>query len=339
MGLGTVVAACLALTQVSIHPQSSVEERSENRMAVFNWPRFKNSRATVGLELQGSGLAAAGLVGGAQELRLEHLGFLTGDQPLAVQPLQDWVQANDLSNSDCHWVLGADHYQLLLVEPPNVPEEELRNAVRFRLKDLINGPLEETVVDLFALPEDGLRGNKKMIYVVATNRQTIQNLVELTRKVGLNLCTIDIPELALRNVTSRLAAVQQNQRSIAVARMRAGGGSVFLYRQDNLYLARNFSLDYAAGLLDDLPVDALALELQRSVDYFERQMGQAPPSVIYICGDNVSADKVNQALINSLAIPLQHLDPALVVTMSEGSEDNLEQLCLGALGGALRGVM
>lgn len=336
---GAGVLPYLTHAQVGIHPYSSKEERPENCMAVFSWPRFKNARASVGLELQSSGLAAASLVGGAHALRLEHMGFLTGDQPLAAQPLRDWVQKNDLSNSDCHWVLGPDHYQLLLVEPPNVPEEELRNAVRFKLKDLINGPLDETVVDLFALPEDGLRGNKKMIYVVASNRQTIQNLVELTRKVGLNLCTIDIPELALRNVTSRLAAAQENQRSIAIARMRAGGGSVFLYRQDNLYLARNFSLDYAAGLLDDLPVDALALELQRSVDYFERQMGQAPPSVIYICGDHVSADKVSQALINSLAIPVQYLDPAVAVSMPEGGEDNLEQLCLGALGGALRGVM
>lgn len=308
-------------------------------MAVFKWPLITGSRASVGLELQSSGLAVASVTGAAESLRLDHLGFLAGDQPLAVQPLREWVQTSDLNNSDCHWVLGPDHYQLLLVEPPNVPEEELRNAVRFRLKDLINGPLEDSVVDYFALPEDGLRGNKKMIYVVATSRQTIQNLVGLTRKVGLNLRTIDITELALRNVTSRLAAVQQNQRSIAIARMRAGGGSLFLYRQDNLYLARNFSLDYAAGLLDDLPVDALALELQRSVDYFERQMGQAPPSVIYICGDNVSADKISQALINSLAIPLQHLDPGLALTMPAGSEVNLEQLCLGALGGALRGVM
>ena len=89
-------------------------------------------------------------------------------------------------------------------------------------------------------------------------------------------------------------------------------------------------------LLDDLPEDALALELQRSLDYYERQMHQTPPSAVYICGTNVSEDKVGQVLRSSLAVPVQFLDPASALGLPEPADGALLQTCLAALGGFLR---
>src|SRR5690606_41109649 len=55
-----------------------------------------------------------------------------------------------------------------------------------------------------------------------------------------------------------------------------------LVHNSELYLARHFQLPYHGGLLDDISTDALLLEIQRSLDYFERQMRQSPPQQLFL---------------------------------------------------------
>lgn len=313
---------------------------------------FKPGRkgVAVGLELQAEGMAlvASTETGAAERSGIEEadnkdakvasMDFLRYDSNIsATQLLKNWVGEHRLNNAACHVVLGPDTYQILLVEPPDVPQEELRSAIRWRLKDLINIPVEQAALDVFALPADGVRSNKKMIYVVVCEKKKIQAIVDMVGDAGLSLDSIDIGELALRNLVLRLLPPDQAERGVALARIRSGMGSIFIYRVGNLYLGRSFSLSYNGGLLDSLPEESLALELQRSLDYYERQMGQSPPVAIYICGEHVSEDKIGPILKASLAPRLEWLNPISVVRTAENDwDDQLVQQCVGAIGGALR---
>jgi MSHA biogenesis protein MshI len=303
-------------------------------------PRLRSARAgvTVGLELQPNSLALVAqqqVNGQAQVRHLDVLALTPADNP--AQLLKSWVAEHKLTKAGCRVVLGADTYQILLVEPPDVPWEELRHAIRWRLKDLISIPVDQAALEVFALPADGLRSNKKMVYVVACESKKIRFVIDMVREAGLELISIDIGELSLRNLALRLLPPEQAERSIAVVRIRQGAGSIYIYRQGNLYLGRTFSLNYNGGLMDTLPEEALALELQRSLDYYERQMGQAPPAAIYVCGENISQDKIGTVLKASLAPQVKWLDPAEIAHFSaEESDDALVQQCIAALGGALR---
>lgn len=303
---------------------------------------FKQRRkgVTVGLELQSDGMAVVARQTG-EGGTVSHMDFLRYQKTVSpAQLLKDWVAEKRLNNADCNAVLGPDTYQILLVEPPDVPAEELRGAIRWRLKDLVNIPVDQAAVDVFALPADGVRSNKKMVYVVVCEKKKIQAVVDLVGEAGLALQSIDIGELALRNVVLNLLPPDQAERGVALTRIRDGMASVFIYRLGNLYLGRSFSLDYNGGLLDSLPEEALALELQRSLDYYERQMGQAPPAAIYVCGEHVSEDKIGNVLKASLAPRIQWLNPTAVVPMAVNDEwdDQLAQRCVAAIGGSLRQV-
>jgi MSHA biogenesis protein MshI len=302
--------------------------------------RFQRARAglTVGLEWQANGLAlvAQEWADGQPRVRcLDYRALTAADSPSQV--LRSWVSEHKLAKATCHVVLGVDTYQVLLVEPPEVPEEELRQAIRWRLKDLITVPVDQAAIEVFTLPADGIRSNKKMVYVVACERKKIQSIADMVRESGLVLESIDIGELALRNLALRLLPPEQAERGIAVARIRPGSGSIYIYRHGNLYLGRSFSLNYNGGLLDVLPEEALALELQRSLDYYERQMGQAPPAMIYVCGEQISEDKIGSVLKASLAPKVMWLNPAATAGFLETElDDALAQRCVAALGGALR---
>lgn len=323
---------------------------------VFGLSQLTFKKGIVGVEFLGDGIVvtARGTSKGADGLSCAE--FLSADMelnnvspshsvsqgllaaPIAKSLLKSFVEKHKFEKRLCHVVLKPADYQLLLVDAPDVPEAEMREAMRWRIKDLISIPLANAVIDIFNLPADANRAGKRMSYVVVAELTTIQHIMDVVKHAGLTLSSIDISELAMRNLT----LFSEEERAVAITRVREGGGSVSIFRNGDLYLSRQFQLNYNAGLLDDLPDDVLALEIQRSLDYFERQMGQAPPAYVHMCGTSVSEDKITQNLRRGLNVPIKFFD--LTQTLSLG-DDNQEhnvldegmlQLTIAALGALYR---
>ncbi len=299
--------------------------------------RVSAKKGVVGIECLPDGLAVAakGCFGSGS---VDVVGLIRDEDKGRAElqkQLGHFVHKHKIAKRLCHLVLSPKDYQLLLVEAPDVPAEDLREAVRWKIKDLISMPVDQAVVDVFHLPADGNKAAKKMLYVVASDLKRIQSTIDLVNESGLTLSSIDIVEMAMRNISCVVGAELQ-ERGVGVVRLAEGGGVVSLYRNGNLYLSRQFKLDYGGGLLDELPDDALALELQRSLDYYERQMGMSPPAALYVCGENVSEDKITQELARSLTVPVKFLDVSASMTFRGEVDDGMVQVCLGALGGAYR---
>lgn len=298
--------------------------------------QFKRASRCIAIEANGEYLCLA--VRSADGQKLEQVDVLRADGPLSSfegwhDVLGRYTVKNNLQKQRCHFVLPASEYQLMMIEAPDVPSEEQRAAVKWRIKDLIPTDVESVVIDVFALPADAGRGGKRMLYAVVAEKEKILALIGLAAAAQLELDCIDIEVLALRNLT----LLKAPDRSSAILRLRPGTGDVSIYRDGNLYLTRNFKINYSGGLLDDLPVDALALEVQRSFDYFERQMGQIPPSVLYLCGEGVGEEKISDALKASLPVSLAFMSVGGDVGFTEALPDEgVLQLCIAALGGVLR---
>lgn len=295
----------------------------------------KRQNQIIGVDFSTAGVAFA------------HIQRPATQQPLLVNcdfiPAETGIELVDLLRSrllklgllgiPCNLVLSPGSYQLILGEAPKVPAEELTEALRWRIKDLVQFPIAEAVVDAFLLPEDSARGTNRMAYTVATQRKNIETVVAAAKATGLQLKNIDIPELVLRNLAE---ACCDTKRGVAIVKLQQGGGSLQIIRDGNLYLSRQFSLSYNAGLLDELPGEALVLELQRSLDYFERQMRQVPPSHIYLCGENVSGDKLTPEIRNALAVSINLLDLSSGIQIADAIPEHILSLSLSAIGAALR---
>lgn len=297
--------------------------------------KWVKPKGVVGIEF-GSSYIGFAVSTPADGVRCVSALQLESDRPSPQDHLElvsQFVSKHGLQNYQCNIVLPAEAYQIMLVERPDVPEGELREAVKWRVKDLISSPIESVVIDVFELPSDANKAGKEMLYVVIAELSRVTELIALSAEAGLSLETIDIEVLALRNIT----LLKDTQRASALVRIRPGAGEVSIYKEGNLYLSRHFKLDFKGGMLDDLPEDALALEIQRSFDYVERQMGQVPPGVLFICGEGIGPEKVTQSLQRSLPCPVQFLDISGEIALQDTEVDEgILQLCMAAIGAAHR---
>lgn len=290
---------------------------------------------TIGIEFNTAGVAFAQIQRHpTQQPLLVNCEFIPAESGIdSAELLRARLAKLGVQKIPANIVLSPGSYQLILGEAPKVPAEELAEALRWRIKDLVQFPISEAVVNGFLLPEDSARGTSRMAYAVVAQRAVIEQQVANAKAANLNLKHIDIPELVLRNLAETCC---DTQRGIALVKLQQGGGSLQIIRAGNLYLSRQFSLPYNAGLLDDLPAEALVLELQRSLDYFERQMRQTPPSHVYLCGENVTGDKLTPEIRNSLAVKIELFDLAAGIRFGEGVQEHSLSLCLLAMGAALR---
>lgn len=111
---------------------------------------------------------------------------------------------HQLKRARCTTVLNEEDYKLLLTTAPDVPAEELRAALRWRIKDLIDFHINDATIDVFDLPLESGRGAPREMYVVAARNQAIQERVDCLQRAGIPLAVVDIRELSQRNLAALL---------------------------------------------------------------------------------------------------------------------------------------
>mgnify|MGYP002713137387 CR=1 FL=1 len=156
-----------------------------------------------------------------------------------VAALQAQVRALGLQGAACVSVMPAGGFTLLLLNAPEVEPEELKAAVRWRIRDLIDFHIDDAVIDVFDIPGQQERGRPKMMYVVAAHTSAVQEHVALIEGSGLELKAIDIPELVQRNVAAQLP---EDPSGVALLHLSRGSGLLTLTRDKTLYLARSLDL-------------------------------------------------------------------------------------------------
>jgi len=144
---------------------------------------------------------------------------------------------------------------------------------------------------------------------------------------------IDIPELAMRNIAARL---EQDKAGLAMLYFEPQRGVITLTRDATLYLARSLDIGYQDLIESPSLVDRLALELQRSMDYYDRHFQQAPISAIALCPLPQSASALAEQLEQQTGIPVRVVELEDIVEVKDSSAREQQADCLLAVGAALR---
>ena len=221
-------------------------------------------------------------------------------------------------------VLPPDAYNLLLIEPPDVPDGEMKEAVRWRNRELLSFPAEEAAIDVFRFPEDAQRG-RRTVFVAAAHRTALSERIAAVLPTRLQVVAIDITELSVRNLTELAGAAP-----LAILQAADGVGAITLVRGGDVYLSRRIEL---SELDAERTIDQALLQLQRSLDYFENQLGQGLASGVLVALPAEVESAWMRRLQEMLPLPVHALSRWVEQTL--GFRD-IPSTTAAALGGALR---
>ena len=190
-----------------------------------------------------------------------------------------------LAGSACVTLIAQGDYQLQMMEAPSVPQAELRSAVRWRLKDVLDYPPDAATVDVIRVPTGPnapVRGGS--VYAVAARNELIAETMAKFSNARLSLKAIDIPEMAQRNLAT---LYEVPERALAMLSLSAQRGLLTFSAASELYLARSIDvgasqLQRAEGDLRGQLFERIVLEIQRSLDHFDRQFSHLPVSKLVL---------------------------------------------------------
>jgi len=306
--------------------------------------RTKRAEADFVITLSGNGVhfARVQLVAGRPRVAIYAFHAVTGMKSSGITPalLEKIRKGMHIGEFRFSTLLSPGEYQLLQVEAPNVPDEELKAALRWSVKDMLSYHVDDATLDVLRIPanKDGV-DRKKSVYVVTAANEVIKRRTELFERAHINLGVIDIPEMAQRNIA---ALFEHEGRALALLAFDESGGMLTFSSDGELYLARR--IEISAGQLEDAndalrqqAFDRLELELQRSIDHFDRQYSHLPLRRLLVSAPENSG--LVQKLADSLDLPVEKLDLSEVMDLSAApdlSGDEARVYALHALGASLR---
>lgn len=270
-------------------------------MLSFLQPRIANTR--IGIEFRADGVAVAvSRSARSAPLKAAECYWLPSAPNKRLQNLGALIRSLKLKGCACDIVLPRNDYQRFELARPNVPNDELHSAAHWAVRKLIDEPVDQYRVECFDFPVDALRNRPPRIHARAARVSTLDNVRQSVQAVGLVPKSIGVSDIALKNFSLNCVADDDLQ---LVLKVEGGNGLLIIYKQSHLYFARDFLVPSASLLSESDMSQTLAVEVQRSIDFFEGQTGLTTPKHIHTLSDLSSARLSNiQELLGCRLGPL-----------------------------------
>lgn len=217
-----------------------------------------------------------------QEARLDVVALEArhGNKPRVVRcesyPLEGGIgpaltrlrQSGKLSGP-CATLLAQGNYQFLAIEAPPLPESapaaELREAVRWKVKDMVDFPVTAAAVDALRIPAQA--GRPAQLLAAAASHATLRPLIEGFAHAKIALTQIGVPEIAQRNVAHLF---ETPDRALALLTFGERNGLLTLSCNGELYATRRIDVGAPELAQDKSLYERVVLDVQRSLDNFDR---------------------------------------------------------------------
>lgn len=275
--------------------------------------------------------------GGLPELVLLESYATGGDLGGALARLR---KERRLAGYRCTALLGSGDYQILQVEAPNVPDTELRDALRWQIKDMLAYPVEEATLDVLEIPGQQGSGRPRQVMAVVASNAVLAPVIGAFHQAGLNLEAIDIPDVGQRNIA---ALAEQDGRALAALAFDGDGGLLTITAKGELYVSRRIDVTWQAlaAATDERReqlFERIVLEVQRTLDTFDRQYSYVPMGGLLLLAVP-EAETLRAALAPNVYVPVEVMDLSAALDFPKVPELRVTERqaqCLKLIGAALR---
>jgi MSHA biogenesis protein MshI len=193
---------------------------------------------------------------------------------------------------------------------------------------MVDYSMDEATIDFLDIPpEQGAEaGRGQQLYAVLARNEVIQARIREFDKAGIALAVIDIPETAQRNIA---ALYEEGDRGVALVYFGADRGLLTITHRGELYLSRRLDLgieELGADMegADGGPHERVVLEIQRTLDHFERQFRHVAVGKLLLAPTG-RATLLREILQERFELPVQQIDLCEVLAFGAERPDEATQ--------------
>lgn len=253
--------------------------------------------------------------------------------------LQRLYKSRELKKYRCTTVLAPGDYQFIQIEAPPVPDAEMKDALRWKLKDLVDMPAESTAFDILPIPDINAGNRPRQLFLAVAANSAVAPVVQRFQAAGLALEAIDLPELALRNVAELF---EEKNRGLAFLAFGVSSALLVFTYAGELFAFRRIEIgaeQFAQATVErrEQLCERVVLEMQRSMDTVDRQFSAISLSHLIVALPPESG--LEEHFRNALYLPFEAMNLASRIDLSafpELAEPEAQRRALRAIGAALR---
>lgn len=257
--------------------------------------------------------------------------------------LQQLSKGISLKQARLCGVLDRAQYRLLSVEVPDIPQPEWRDAMRWRLKDYVDFPMDDALLDILALPDATQVRQTQQAMAMVVQRVDYNRWALGADDMGLRWRALEVPETAVRVLSA--FAEQEGEAHGMLIFGQAYALLVITYK-GKLVMTRNIevALDSIVGDSEarGSALGRASLEVLRTLDNFDRMHSEVRLSGLSVVSPQ-DGDEIIEVLTDLIYVPVskyslsQWVDLSVLGEVGQrlGQSGNLEEFA--AIGAALRG--
>ena len=248
-----------------------------------------------------------------------------GDWPVA---LAKWTNRNKIGNAQCAVSFGSMFYNVYQTEKPAVADDEIHQALTWTVKELTGANM---VFDYFEIPAQSSGNNNINVAVVPAS--ILEGAIDAVTKAGLQLETITVEELAVCDV------LPVAEEPVMTLLQKAGEEiQLAIVKQGQLYFSRSLKgfENLGSFTVEELQMgvmDSLSVQIQRSMDYFESQLRQAPVRKILMNIEAANSEPIAAQIRELMRVDVEPFE--VNIPMTADSQFPLTYQCVGAALGLL----
>lgn len=201
--------------------------------------------------------------------------------------LKRLVRRHKLENSRCVLCLHSSQYFHGMTDRPEVEEDELQDALRWRVGDLIDYPVNEALIDSYEVAEGTADHDANQLGIIIVKRSIVEELYQTLNQAGLKPVAFDVVEFCQRNISELLP---ENDRGLLLLQLRHTSTQMVGIQKGQLLISRQTNIlgDEVNDELENLAeghhlagetasVENLTVEVQRTINFYSSRARRPPP--------------------------------------------------------------
>jgi type IV pilus assembly protein PilM len=308
---------------------------------------------TIGLDIGSHSIKLIGLKATSKEPFLTCLGMKEippnkdkEDVKTFSETLKALVEEVGLKTKKVNLVVSGSGVQAKQISVPSLPKAELKEAVRWEMKNYLPFPVETAEIVFHVLNEYVENNVKRLdLIVVACPKHLIDRTLSIAKRAGLQPVHLDVAPFAVWN-TLLVWNQLRKEKTVALIDLGAEKTGIYLFKDRILQFSREVApagaditraimegigsegkpeliFERAEGLKQEMGIpseskisffvrpvlERLSAEIGRSLDYYRAQFNEERIDRILLTGGGANLKDIVSYLASELRLPIEHFNP------------------------------